>query len=271
MNPLVKTGLLRFPITAKLKPVSAENVRYLAETAVLTRLMIGAVRVYQNKPNRNQDPDVSQLDKRKTFLERVFVELVGTLGYLLVLHGGQDITAKLLESTKRYDVNHFVRNAEWFSNLSDREQKRFLQGVNEVFGEKWGRMERVLFGPGRQNGNMLNALKKQLNNPRLFAKVEEGMTPYVHRLNRAASASVLGGVALSALFGGLVIQWVNDRLVSPIISVLLDEFTGNGRANHPMMPSMTPQSPVVDRFQRTPNNTPYAPPYTPTWQGRQPS
>src|SRR5690606_15671729 len=120
-------------------PVSRENVRYLAESAVITRLMVGLVRVNENKPSKLKDPELTPRDKKKAVWERAFVEIIGTLGYLLVLHGGQDLTAKIFEASNRYNVPHQVENADWYRNgkLTQAEKKELMGALSNVFGEKW--------------------------------------------------------------------------------------------------------------------------------------
>lgn len=83
-----------FPITSKLWP-SSRNLMYMAEVAVLTRIATGIMRVMENRPSKQKDPRLSQNEKRQALVERFFVEIIGTAGYMGFLHIGQDLVDKL--------------------------------------------------------------------------------------------------------------------------------------------------------------------------------
>jgi uncharacterized membrane-anchored protein YhcB (DUF1043 family) len=86
---------LGLPITSKLLPFRWRNVVYLAELAALTRLATGAARVMENRPSCQHDDRLSRDEKRQALVERFFVEILGTVGYMAFLHLGQDMVGGL--------------------------------------------------------------------------------------------------------------------------------------------------------------------------------
>jgi len=76
-------------------PFRWRNVVYLAELAALTRLATGAARVMENRPSCQHDDRLSRDEKRQALVERFFVEILGTVGYMAFLHLGQDMVGGL--------------------------------------------------------------------------------------------------------------------------------------------------------------------------------
>jgi len=68
-------------------------------------------------------------------------------------------------------------------------------------------------------------MKKVLNDNELFRYVRTSvpLDQFTTALRHKAAASVLGGIAISALFGGLVTQWLNDRIFAPTVKKVLDK------------------------------------------------
>lgn len=85
------------PITSKLLPFRASNLVYLAEVAAITRLATGVMRVYENRPSQQKNPNVTPSEKRQALAERFFVEIIGTAGYMAFLHMGQDLVGALYD------------------------------------------------------------------------------------------------------------------------------------------------------------------------------
>ncbi|MBY0403411.1 MAG: hypothetical protein K2X66_05900, partial [Cyanobacteria bacterium] len=68
MIPALKN--LSLPMTRKLNPMRAQNLVYMAQTAVLTRLAIAVTRTWQNAPSKNLNPDASITEKYNSLWER---------------------------------------------------------------------------------------------------------------------------------------------------------------------------------------------------------
>lgn len=212
-------GLQKLPITRKLNPFNRRNLLYLAEIAVLTRLMTAVVRVDQNRPSRLKDPRLTDNEKRLAFIERFFVEILGTVGYMIALHLGQDITSKFFEKKATMKPPQL---ADDLVDLGKAQTAKINEAITKVYGnQRQGMVHRILYGEVLKEGEKtvvqkasLSALRKELGEE-LFTKARPYVDDFARRANVAASISVLGGVVLSALFGGFVTQWINDRVASP--------------------------------------------------------
>lgn len=235
------------PITAKLNPFGGvRNLCYLLEAAVLTRFATSFVRIWQNKPDKLNDPRLSANQKRQALGERIFVELLGTMGYILSLHLGQDLVAKLLEWGRK--IPEITRT----DKLGADEVKIANEAIREVFGESSkGLISRIIYGhPVSRDGktvvqkatltSLREVLRHKLGNVKLgdalFDKVRDladgkGVKNFIEKFTRsgniAASMSILCGVAISALFGGLVTQWMNDRKWAPYLKKRLVRHFGD--------------------------------------------
>ncbi len=105
------------PITAKLIPLPG-NLVYLAEVAVLTRLATGVMRVLENRPSKQKDTNISEAQKKQSMVERFFVEICGTMGYMLCLHLGQDLVDKLADlSDRRQELDFLNQKDSLFKGL----------------------------------------------------------------------------------------------------------------------------------------------------------
>ncbi len=249
-----------FPISMKLNVLNRENWAYLLLTAVLTRMVIGLMRINENRPVKNKDPNLTQNQKRQAFLERFFVEFGGTAAYIGALHLGQDVMAKVFEHTSsKLDLNALqLPYPEPHGcpphGLSRAEIDHINLGMKEVFGkvqadgktfalDNQGLIYRALFGQKVGNKTVkanLVGLRENLEGKAtgLYEKAAKayGATPeslmktgakdtlavtggrlaeLAMSLNRYSNWSIAAGVGLSALFGGLVTQRVNDNVVAP--------------------------------------------------------
>jgi len=237
------------PITAQLLPIRWRNVIYLAEVAALTRLATGVARVLQNQPSRQKDPTLAPNEKRQAMIERFFVEIVGTIGYMGFLHVGQDLVDKIYNKCAKPKIPAF---SEWeqthpakFANLSKAlgefglTVQKFDQKIKELYeGEKGktsGLLYRVLYDHESTDGK--NKVVEKATLARLQEKIAEsaphlsqenvtkqfnevlkhaeGLKEFALKNNKWAAAAIITGVGISALIGGMVTQWMNDRLVAP--------------------------------------------------------
>ncbi len=226
-------GLQKFPITMKLNFLNRRNLLYLAEIAAVTRIFTGIVRVWENKPSKLKDPRLSENEKRLAMFERFFVEILGTTGYMFCLHFGQDLASKFFEKQAAFKPPVLADDLVELTRQGV-DIKAVNEAIKKVYGtERQGLMHRILYGDVIKDGAKttvqkanLSALRHELGDE-IFTKVRPYINDFARRANVAASVTVLGGVILSALFGGFVTQWVNDRVASPMARAFLSRKFGD--------------------------------------------
>lgn len=255
------------PITSKLWP-RASNLLYLAEVAVLTRLATGVARVLENRPSRQKDPNVTEGQKKQAMTERFFVEIFGTMGYMICLHLGQDVVDKISNRFDRSrnllrDIEQGVFSANEGFGQAAKElgvdvrvlESRLRDSVKNTYGDTGHNLiARSLYGEEDAKGavtkaNMVtvkNKLKASLEKPvqektmdEAFKKIVNEVKPLkklAQRSNYLAIAGILTGVATSAVVGGTVTQWLNDRMVAPTAK----KFFARKKGMEPMMGQAKP-------------------------------
>jgi hypothetical protein len=107
---------------------------YLAEVAALTRIATGVMRVLENRPSKQKDPRLSQNEKRQALMERIFVEIVGTFGYMSFLHLGQDLVNGIYGRLGALDPVHLTDDAKQMLAKYKLEVKHFDDIINDTFG-----------------------------------------------------------------------------------------------------------------------------------------
>lgn len=249
------------PITAKLWPNKLGKLTYLAEVAALTRLATGVMRVLENRPSKQKDPNMSESEKRQAMAERFFVEIFGTIGYMICLHLGQDLTdavvnhttdqgKSILQQIKKAgllkngpaEVQAQAKNlASQLGTDVEKLEQSLQKAVKDVYGENGCKdlIFKFLHGEETQSGKVTKAsfaqvkteFKKEFKDglSKLGesgdAKVDEAFKLIVNEVqplkrlaqrgNRLGIAGIVAGVLTSAVVGGTVTQWVNDRLIAP--------------------------------------------------------
>jgi hypothetical protein len=236
------------PITSKLLP-APRNLMYLAEVAALTRVATGIMRVLENRPSKQSDPKLSQNEKRQALMERFFVEIIGTFGYMSFLHLGQDIVNGIYGRLGKLDPKHLTDDARQILEKYKLDVDKFNKVVLDTFDthavpahvplevrkiNHKDLLARVLYGE-RVNGithekaNLAtlknNFIKEYTSIGKDKRQVEAAfnaimkkggaLTEFAKKNNRWASGGIALGVLLSAAIGGTVIQWMNDRIVAP--------------------------------------------------------
>lgn len=212
---------LSLPITSKLDPRNRANLLYMAETAVLTRLAIAGMRTWQNAPSKNKNPDASMQEKYNSLTERLFIEILGTSGYMLAMHFGSDMLAKAMEARDSLNPKKML---ESLKDVSPEEWKVVKDAVFKVYGENpQGIIARVLYGKANLS-NLAQALSpsKLMENPAVRTHLEQFAT----KLNRAGSMAILSGIGTGVLFGGVIVQWLNDRFIGPVVEPFLARIFG---------------------------------------------
>jgi hypothetical protein len=162
---------------------------------------------------------------------------------MLAMHVGQDLMAKVLERTEALNPNKLL---EGMVGLSNAESTFLKDMVHEHFGETAnGIISRSLYN--KANGaSFLKALEKSplgsafINNSQ-FIKTLDG---FLHQLNKCSSGTLLAGIAGGVLFGGVIVQFVNDRFFGPVVEPALARLFGldNG-SGHPTK-SVPPPAPA---------------------------
>lgn len=266
------------PITSKLIP-KPSNLVYLAEVAVLTRLATGVARVLENRPSKQNDPNVTEGQKKQAMVERFFVEILGTMGYMACLHLGQDVVDKISNCVaKNNELLEDIQKCEMSKKLAvaandlgvavNQLEDKLKASVEKTYGSEKGRnlIARSLYGQENSKGivekaNMAavkNTLGQKLNiNPdsakqevldQAFTKIVNEVQPLKKLAQRSNNLAILGivtGVATSAVMGGTVTQWLNDRMVAPTAK----KFFAHKKSTQPLMgeTNKTESQPVVQK------------------------
>ena len=271
------------PITAKLAP-SRGNLAYLITSATIARLGVAVIRVEENAPSKNTDDRSTPNQKRLAMMERFFVEIPGTLLFTLIpLHLGQDLAAKAFERfSKKLAIPYFHDLESLPAGLQRHEAERINQAIVHVFGAHDasgkailtpnGLIARMLFGenipiPGEKTASKpqttqvkarLSTLKSELGEA-LYQKATKALPTleaFGLRLNRSSCWSILGGIVLSALFGGVVTQRLNDNVFSPWCKRWLASTYPDGEGHQASTPSKTSTQAASEETKKTqPLNT----------------
>lgn len=245
---LSKLSGLSLPITSKLNPLSQANWLYMAKSAVLTRLAIALMRTWQNLPNKNNNPQASPLEKHQSLWERFFIEILGTTGYMLAMHLGQDALAKVLESHPTLDPS---RIGDGIVGLSHPESQLLKDTIHQFFGEKSkGLISRTLYGKANL-ANVFKALETSpmgaslMNNDQVRVSLEK----FITQLNWRASATLLAGIGAGVMFGGVIVQFVNDRIFGPVVEPFLARMFGldDGKGGSHKVPAQPLTDPMLPK------------------------
>ncbi|MBY0404828.1 MAG: hypothetical protein K2X66_13085, partial [Cyanobacteria bacterium] len=111
-----------------------------------------------------------------------------------------------------------------FEGLNQSEMGHIKNAVSKVFGESsQGIVARSLYG----HANLAH-LTQELFSTHLLEKqpVRELFESFAVKLNRSGSLSIISGIAAGALFGGFVVQTVNDRFIGPVVEPFLARVFG---------------------------------------------
>jgi hypothetical protein len=262
-----------------LNPLSgAGAVKYLLGSVVAARLVVGLARIVADWP-ANNPTDAPKQDKVTTFLERVFMEGLGTVGTFLVLHATQDAVANLLERVDpKLHPTHVLN--QWQGALSPQGFHKATQGLAVAMGYPAPTPEQAL----SQLSNHHNSLAKTLYygadiaplrqhlalDPALAQHALPAAEAYFARLNVTGKLPLLSGLAASVLFGGWGWQKINDtwfrkHVVPPLAKPWAERWQRAEEAKRPPAPVVA-APPVAKPLQPLPRAT-TPPPTLPLWQG----
>ncbi len=233
-----------FRMLPRLNPLKSENLLYLASSAVITRLTVAGIRVWENQPEKNNNPEYNKVDKFSTLWERIFIEIFGTVGYMITMHVAWDMMANLYERNLKLPLMETAGKIKSFVGMTEAESLDIAQKVNkalkEVYGESEkgvGLIDRAIFGPSPNKQatrkNLLNAFERlNIKNPEVIKeimgelKASGTIENFISELNKKCTKTMIVGVLLGAIFGGVVIQYVNDRLFSPYFVPFVNKILG---------------------------------------------
>ncbi|MGE0201078.1 MAG: hypothetical protein AB7P76_08930 [Candidatus Melainabacteria bacterium] len=236
------------------KILNAKRLLDLAEQAVVARLLVGVIRVVLNSPEHLNHNDLAPNDKKKTFLERLFVEMIGTPGYVFCINLAQEIGTKLSDLRYARQFEYF-KGPYWDQlveqghlSLADGEKgKRVFQ---QICGESSVGVTRRFLSQENLIPRAIEDIKKgprrlfriKLNDARLVSLLEKegslltvrgGARTFLDKVNQSGSNSIILSAVAGALFGGYVVQAFNDRLLSPVLAEI---FPSNRKKNAPVNP-----------------------------------
>ena len=232
-----------WPITAKINPfkgflggLSKENMVFLMASAMLPRTIVGGVRIAADYPALNPKP-IPERDKTRTFLERIFVEAIGTVSHFVVMMMGQDVVANAFESfDKSFHPKAVMAKLKTEGKLSTAELQQVEQAFLKTFqAESIDQIDslvmRQLFNKGN-SGTFLQKLPAsfaqhieqplqhllndgkltQLVNPNQLEK--QALKPamdFFATLNRRSNIAQIGGAIASITYAGIWWQNLNDK------------------------------------------------------------
>ncbi len=254
------------PVTSKLVP-RPRNLMYLAEVAVLTRLATGLTRVLENRPSKQNNPTLTEGQKKQAMAERFFVEILGTMGYMACLHLGQDLVdlltrcksrvlkfsdERLVKDLKSLDDSQFSDFKKMLDNLNIQVHEldsKLKESVAETYGAQGTAFKNPVFStlyehelPGSTKDHSLlgkanlvtvkNQFRKKVEQvaekggvtlepqqlDAALSKIVNEVKPlkeFAKRNNQLAVLGIFTGVVGSALVGGSLTQWMNDRVIAP--------------------------------------------------------
>ncbi len=236
-----------FRILPRLNPLESRNWLYLASSAVITRFAVAGIRVWENQPEKNKNPEYNRVDKYSSLWERTFIEPIGTAGYMMTMHAGMDAMAHYFErNIKRPLFDTTKEKVKAFAGMTQEESIKVLekanQAIKKIYGESptgKGIIDRALFGPSpalrATRKNLLTQLEKtgvDIRNTAILDRIMGSMKKpgtlehFITDVNLKCAKTIGVGILLGAVFGGVVIQWVNDRVFSPYMVPFINKILG---------------------------------------------
>lgn len=224
--------MVQFNMTRKLWPTS-KNMLYLASSAVLTRLGVAGARVWQSEPSKNHNPDYSEAEKYSALWERFFVEIFGTIGYMVAIHSGMDLFANFTE--QKLKIPEFKYGRDKLPGFGDKKTEALFNQINQAIRDVYGESEngvikRSIF-EGASRKKLFGRLKElgiDLENSVIKKQVLNKLDHYIMKVNRHCAYTCGAGILLGALFGGVVIQFANDRIFAPYVVPFINKILGIG-------------------------------------------
>jgi hypothetical protein len=245
----------QWPSTGIFNALNVKNLSLLLTMGLLSRgLGISMARILSDYPDWNHakqydvgidhktgketpiDPHTAEINRRRNFLERIFIEFVGTImASYVFLQTSQDITAKILETAfkDKLKPENLINAAKKLENpLSADELAKFESVLKTAFGrdKQFKGMgiddaKHVIYSKIYGDGNLYK-ISENLKANKLghLLTLKEGAIDHENSLlgkefeqqwgllNPLGVATVLVGAVGSAWLSGAPVQWANDTL-----------------------------------------------------------
>ncbi len=201
------------PITSRLL-----DFREMLKAAIVTRFLIGLLRIEENIPTAKRKPQLSQEAKYTSFYERVFMEAFGVPFHVFNLYAFQDIFAKLFQdSFLKLPLNNLLNQ-----NIPKPYRKTVENAMQEVYRSHKNLVARQVYGGKLASGIPLNgafgAVKRklvdELKDPKLAQGLDNLLVKYQRRIAFSSAGALALAVIISAYLSGYVLQWLNDNVVA---------------------------------------------------------
>lgn len=237
---------------------------FLLSSAIATRVLIGVARIGVENPYADFKHPLTQREKWRGFLERCFIEGVGIPIHFLMTYMSQDPIGNVLErfflKPPTLEKNAFGLAESQVKPLNDAIKAVYLHGGKEY---PRGVISQQIFKdlrPGKlyDKFSELKNLVEKLS-PAAKDGVMQHILNFEHKVNWFGAGTLFAGVVIGAVLSGYVLQWVNDKFVSPkILPWVMDTL---GIPKDPEKKS--PAKPVESAVQPSPEPIAAAYPYSP--------
>jgi hypothetical protein len=244
----------QWPSTGIFNALSVDSLALLLTMGLLSRgIGISAARIFSDFPDWNHakqydvgidpktgeekpiDPHTAEINRRRNFLERIFIEFVGTiLASYVFLQTSQDLSAKVFETVfnDQLKPENLLNAAKGLKTLSDAELTKFENVLKTAFGRDaqfkgmgLDSAKHVIYsktyGKGKLD-NVADALKEAGLKKLLTLKngaIDHGNSELGKEfkkqwglLNPLSVVTVLIGAVGSAWLSGAPVQWANDTI-----------------------------------------------------------
>lgn len=222
------------PFTSQLAP-TAKNLPYLINSAILSRFLVSIARVTVDHPKFNPNPDASKSQKMNTFLERMFVEFIGTASYMFAMQFCMDGVAKGLENLHKispkmtlFQPAHLMKQLH--PNTPDAVKHGVQNSLEQTFGKKTNNVVyRILIANSTNLKNLKQAFASHGINPEAVMlkngrTLLEGAERQFYQVNILSKVALLGGIFGVAFWGGWGVQTMNDKFWGPVVVPKLKAF-----------------------------------------------
>lgn len=233
-------------MTSKLIPYNQRNFEYILINTTFSRFLVALARCYQNLPSVNRHHDYTADEKLHAFLERINLEILGTIGFMASTNIGSDLTAKLFEKQVLKKIPQLPEKSPegQHGGLSPAKRKEINGLLHDFYhGSVSGSISRLIFDGGHYT-NLKERFAKHgmaLEHAPELAEVRNIVYPFVKKLAVAGSVSLLVGVVSGAFFGGYLMQTFNDGIYRKYAIPWLEKhFSPHSEAPVPEGPKQQP-------------------------------
>ena len=195
--------------------------KFVIPGAILTRVGIGALRIEENLPIASRKPEDTRYQRWSSFLQRVWIEMVGVPAQFLSLLLSQDVMAALFERT---GALRLPNAAKALHGQAPHEVAAIDAAIQSVYKSPVGLIAKQTFKRTEMNHHVAlvkEAVAKTLGSgtidalsPAVKANIDKILMPFHKRLWWTSTLALSVGVLWSAYFSGAIFQWLNDNPIS---------------------------------------------------------